>query len=577
MVRYAVNKDGILLDAEHREYSNKHDSYTCLFCGLPLSFRKGSIKTYRKTSTTFECVSCFTHGNSKDENIGCISDNFVSSKNESETHRKAKNTVTNILEETTKLYFPQDNFQPIQEFVYPGRRADVAMVDKNGVGFANFEEQVSPVPFDYLNNRYIKDKNNKVGNTYFAIGEINRTAKTDNKGVGGIAFDKGSLAYSCLNNFGIVHDIQKVATKQKIVRYRDTRTNFEYDSDPITIDSYIRFYEERKISENQFIRPTPFTTDQAAILIYESVIEHEKLLKNTQYIDLQSPANFACDDIELLDQDDEDDHRYATCLLKVESEKLAGVRLICKTDQGYIGTILEFNIESKKAKIVLLGENINSAEWIDFKYLYVSDKDVHLCFTSSKSNHVNSGSKNSEYPSYIEVISETIIEFPRTFNNVNDFNEEVFRKINQIDEPSIIQERGLLNLDLLVLNNVNEKILDINGQENKSNHPTLEVSVDIQSILQSSNEVIDIPQLIITNEIIDSWQKCGLPDIYDYSLVNEGDRVKSAIELNRYGIVASKTIQTDSGTLKHTTITIIWDDGGVSNPYPHQLIRFIGD
>jgi hypothetical protein len=175
------------------------------------------------------------------------------------------------------------------------------------------------------------------------------------------------------------------------------------------------------------------------------------------------------------------------------------------------------------------------------------------------------------------VISETIIEIPITFNNVNDFNEEVFRKINQIDEISIIQEIGLLNLDLLVLNNGNEKILDVNDQENKSNDSTLEVSVDIQSILQSSNEVIDIPQVIITNEIINSWQKCGLPDIYDYSLVNEGDRVKSAIELNRYGIVASKTIQTDSGTLTHTTITIIWDDGGISNPYPHQLMRFIGD
>jgi hypothetical protein len=536
MVRYAVNKDGFLLDAECQEYSKKDDSYTCLFCGLPLSFRKGSIKTLRKTSTTFECVSCFTHGNGKDGNINCISDNFVSSKNESETHRKAKKAVTNILQEATKLYFPQDNFQPIQEFVYPGdfrRRADVAMT-KNGVGFANFEEQVSPIPFDHLKNRYAKDKSNKVGNTYFAIGEIDRNIKTGNQGVGGVNFSRSSLSYKCLYEFGIVHDIEEVVTKQKIIRYRDTRRNIEYDTDPINIDSYVMFYEETKIAENQFTPPTPVTTDKVAQLIYDSLIEHEKLLKNTTHIDLQSSSIIGSRSINL-SNDDENDDRYDTCLLKLQSENLKAIRLVCRTDKGYAGVILQFDIKSKKAKVLLLDEK--DPTWIDFKHLYVSEKDAHLCLNTSKSNYIKNDDISSEdSTSYQEIISETIIEIPNYFNPINDFNEALFRKINQIEE-------------------------------NKNGNVDLEEPFDIQYT----------PQLTVTNEVIDGWQKCGLPNLYDYSLVNEGDRVKSNVESDKYGIVVSKKTQTPPGNLTYTMITVQWDNGKVSYPYPQQLIRLVNN
>ncbi|MBD2137780.1 hypothetical protein H6F32_09295 [Anabaena sp. FACHB-1237] len=575
MVRYAVNKNGFLLDAERQEYNNKDDAYTCLFCGLPLSFRKGCIKTMSKTSTTFECVSCFAHGNGKDDNINCISDNFVSSKSESETHRKAKNAVTDILQESTKLYFPQDNFQPIQEFVYPGdfkRRADVAMT-RNGVGFANFEEQVSPVPFDNFKSRYTKDKSNKVGNTYFAIGEIDRNIRTGNQGVGGVNFSQGSLGYRCLNEFGIVHEIQQVVTKQKIIRYRDTRSNFEYNTEPINIDSYVRFYEEKKIAENHFTRPTPFTTNEAAQLIYDSLIEHEKLLKNTTYIDLQSTSIIGSRSIDL-SNDDQDDDRYDTCLLRLPSENLKEIRLVCRTDKGYAGVILQFDIKYKKAKVLLLDEN--DPTWIDFKHLYVSEKDAHLCLNSSQSKYIKNDSVSLEdSTSYLEIISETIIEIPRDFNPINDFNDALFRKINQIDEPPIVEQVELFNFDNPVL--TDKIILDIPNQENKSSNFDLEEPVDIQCTPQLTviNEVIDEIINKVTNEVIDGWQQCGLPDIYDYSLVDEGDRVKSAVEADKYGIVVSKKTQTPPGIAPYKKITVQWDNGEVSHPYPQQLIRLV--
>jgi hypothetical protein len=85
------------------------------------------------------------------------------------------------------------------------------------------------------------------------------------------------------------------------------------------------------------------------------------------------------------------------------------------------------------------------------------------------------------------------------------------------------------------------------------------------------------PQLTVTNEVIDGWQKCGLPDVYDYFLVDEGDRVKSGVEADKYGIVVSKKTQTPPGMLTYTKITVQWDDGQVSHPYPQQLIRLVNN
>ena len=65
--------------------------------------------------------------------------------------------------------------------------------------------------------------------------------------------------------------------------------------------------------------------------------------------------------------------------------------------------------------------------------------------------------------------------------------------------------------------------------------------------------------------------------MYDYSLVNEGDRVKSNVESDKYGIVVSKKTQTPPGNLTYTMITVQWDNGKVSYPYPQQLIRLVNN
>lgn len=545
MVRYAVDKNGVLLDAQRKTCNNEDDSYTCLFCQAPLTFRKGSIKTMSKTRKIFECVSCFTHGTN---DMSCISDNFVSSRGESEIHKKGKDATVDIIRKTAELYFPKDNILPIKEFEYLGdyrRRADVAAT-RNGTGFANFEIQVSPIPFETTESRCDKDKKNKVGNTYFIVGEIDKTIKTGNKGVGGNNTSQARLEDSIFNEHKIVHTIEEVVTRQKIITFRDRRSNFEYKTPPITIDSHVIINQRR---EGEF-SPSPLTIIKVAQLLEDSIIKQEQLNKNTTYFNSSSDTNIDSSSVNPL-YDDEDDDRYDTCLSALRSKNIEKIRLICKTNKGYTGVILRINLKSKKAKVLLLNEN-NPVE-IDFKYLYVSEKDAKSFLNNSNASYIKNNSVFSEDSTqYLEYISEREVIIPSSTNTnpINNFDDALFRRINEIDESPVTKKAEVLNLDHPIL--VNETILDIPNEAIKDSNTDSSKSFDIQCVSRSK-DVYDYA------------------DLYDYSMINVGSRVRSTIYKNMAGIVAKKEVIEVSGIPSATFITVQWDNGEISHPYPHQI------
>jgi hypothetical protein len=60
-------------------------------------------------------------------------------------------------------------------------------------------------------------------------------------------------------------------------------------------------------------------------------------------------------------------------------------------------------------------------------------------------------------------------------------------------------------------------------------------------------------------------------DLYDYSMINVGSRVRSTIYKNMAGIVVKKEVVEVSGIPFVTFITVQWDNGEISHPYPHQI------
>lgn len=95
-----------------------------------------SIKAHHKTrkETSFWVSGHFSHNVNIEEvqetEIDCIINQFVSTRSESAVHKYAKSRAENILNATTQTYFKQDNFESIQEYQYPGRRTDIALVNK---------------------------------------------------------------------------------------------------------------------------------------------------------------------------------------------------------------------------------------------------------------------------------------------------------------------------------------------------------------------------------------------------------------------------------------------------------------
>lgn len=429
MVRYALNKDNILIDAQFNLY-DKNEIFKCIFCNCPLFYKKPHRKTRKET--TFWVSSHFSHNSNIEENketeIDCISNKFVSSKSESATHREAKNEAADVLKATTQIYFKQDKFQPIQEYQYPGRRADIAVVNKNGTGFLNYEIQTSPTGFDSIRARVDKDRSNNVGQTIYAIGEISRKGDWG-KGVGGLGGSQGTLLDSCIRQYGIAQDIQTVVTQIERITLLDKRTGFTYTDDK-NLEQYIQFNQYNEKNGQKKI--SNVTTDTTAEVIHEAILEHEKLMKNSIIIDMGSTSKSSILPIDHIsdefNDDDDDTDKYETPVSELNSKLLNNLKLICQTNQGHIGAVIEFNIHIQKAKTVLLGERVDSYQWIDFEDLYISKAD----FTSTTSSYQKTNlEEQQENSSYLEIINREIITIDR-FNAIKDFNQEIASKVQRV-------------------------------------------------------------------------------------------------------------------------------------------------
>jgi hypothetical protein len=429
MVRYALNKDNILIDAQFNLY-DKNEIFKCIFCNCPLFYKKPHHKTRKET--TFWVSSHFSHNANIEENketeIDCISNKFVSSKSESATHREAKNEAADVLKATTQIYFKQDKLQPIQEYQYPGRRADIAVVNKNGTGFLNYEIQTSPTGFDSIRARVDRDRINHVGQTIYAIGEISRKGDRG-KGVGGLGATQGTLLDSCIRQYGIAQDIQTVVTQIERITLLDKRTGFTYTDDK-NLEQYIQFNQYNEKNGQKKI--SNVTTDTTAEVIHEAILEHEKLMKNPVIIDMGSKSNssvFSIDDIsDDFNNDDDDTDKYETPVSELNSKLLNNLKLICQTNQGHIGAVIEFNIHIQKAKTVLLGERVDSYKWIDFEDLYISKADFTSTTNSYQKTNLEEQQENS---SYLEIINREIITIDR-LNAIKDFNQEIASKVQRV-------------------------------------------------------------------------------------------------------------------------------------------------
>ena len=426
MVRYALNKDSIFVDAQATLY-DKNEIFKCVFCDCPLFYKKPH---YRISGPV---CGHFFHNVNREEaqeiEIDCISKDFVSSRNESATHKYAKIQAIDILKATTEIYFKQDKFQPVQEHPYSGRRADIAVINKKGAGFLNYEIQTSPTSFDSIKARVEKDRSNYVGQTIYAIGEVNTKGSTNdrNKGVGGLGVSQGVLLTSCLQNYGIAQNIEKVITRREFITILDHRTNHSYTEEK-DLEHYIKFNQHKDINGHNEI--SDVTTDTTAEVIYQAILEHEKLLKNPVIFDMGSTGKSSIsnsnDTFEEFSGDDDDTEKYETLLAELDLDLLHNLKLLCKTHQGQIGAAIEFDIHTQKAKTVLVGERVDCSQWINFQDLYISQADFNSTTSSCKTTK-----EEEENFLYLEIIDRRIESYDR-FNPINNFSQDIASRVQRL-------------------------------------------------------------------------------------------------------------------------------------------------
>ncbi|NEU81826.1 hypothetical protein [Nostoc sp. UIC 10630] len=432
MVRYALNKNRIFVDAQLSLY-DKDEIFTCIFCDRPLFYKKAHHKTRKETS--FWVCGHFSHNVNIEEvqetEIDCISNQFVSTRSESAVHKYAKSRAENILNATTETYFKQDKFESIQEYQYPGRRTDIALVNKKGAGFLNYEIQTSPTSFSSITTRVEKDKSNYVGATIYAIGEISRRGSADEwgKGVGGLGATQAVLLASCLEAYGMAQDIQKVATHHEITYLEDTRTGFIYIEEK-DIYGDIQFNQHKLIGRHNEI--SDVTTDTTAEVVYQAILEHEKLLKDPIIFDMgftgKSSISHMSDTVEQFDGDDDNTKRYETPLAKLDLELLQKLKLLCQTHQGDIGAAIEFDIDTNRAKVVLLWQNVERYEWIDFKNLFISEADFISTTSSCKKTELEKEEGNS---ACIKIIKTERIPY-NILNPIQNWSQETASRVQRL-------------------------------------------------------------------------------------------------------------------------------------------------
>lgn len=432
MVGYALNKNGILVDAQFSLHA-QDEIFKCIFCDRPLFYKQAHYRTRKETS--FWVCGHFFHNVNTDEaqetEIDCISNKFVSTRNESAAHKHAKSRATNILDATIQTYFKHDKFESLQEFQYPGRRTDIAVVNKKGAGFLNYEIQTSPTNLNSITTRVEKDKNNYVGATIYAIGEISRQGTTNKwgNGVGGLGATQAVLLDSWLRAYGIAQDIQKVATYHEITQFQDTRTGFIY-VERKDIYGDIQFNLHKLIGGHSQI--SDVTTDTTAEIIYQALLEHEKLRKDPIIFDMGFTGNpsisYINDTVEQLDGDDDNTKRYETPLAKLDLDFLDNLKLPCQIHQGDIGAAIEIDIDTHRAKIVLLGQSIEDYQWINLEDIFVAEADFIAITSTCKKTELE---KEEDNTSWLKIIHKEQIPY-NTLNPIKDFNQEIASRVQRL-------------------------------------------------------------------------------------------------------------------------------------------------
>lgn len=304
-------------------------------------------------------------------------------------------------------------------------------MNKKGVGFLNYEIQTSPTNLHSIRTRVEKDRSNYVGATIYAIGEISRQGSTDEwgKGVGGLGATQAVLLDSWLRAYGIAQDIQKVATYHQITEFQDTRTGFTYiERKDIYTD--IQFNLHKLIDGHSQI--SDVTTDTTAEIIYQALLEHEKLHKDPIIFDIgftDKPSISRLNGtVEQFDGDDDNTKRYETPLTKLDLDLLDNLKLPCQTHQGNIGAAIEFDIDSRRAKVILLGQSLEDYEWINFEDVFVAEADFISITSTCKKNELE---KEEDNTPWLKIIHQEKIPY-NTLNPIKDFNQEIASRVQRL-------------------------------------------------------------------------------------------------------------------------------------------------
>ncbi|MHC5745017.1 MAG: hypothetical protein ACYTXT_24600 [Nostoc sp.] len=134
------------------------------------------------------------------------------------------------------------------------------------------------------------------------------------------------------------------------------------------------------------------------------------------------------DTVERFDGDDDNTKRYETPLAKLDLELLQKLKLLCQTHQGHIGAAIEFDINTHRAKVVLLGQNIERYEWIDFKNLFISEADFISTTSSYKKTELEKEEGNTPW---IKIIQTERNPY-NILNPIQDWSQETASRVQRL-------------------------------------------------------------------------------------------------------------------------------------------------
>lgn len=352
----------------YADNASKGDLFQCPFCSNPVVLVEGHDKT-RNGATSFYT----THFRHLDEYKSyCPSDNFVTNqKGEGQLHKKAKNQVIAIANQSLGMYFPKDGFACKPELPAPGRRPDIALCDKHGRSFLNKEVQCSPISISEIDRRCSIDRANKVGNTIWIFSKEIKTLPLER-----IAMDRSST--------GTSQSCEEYVTHERTEHWINPDNGFPYNRRVKT--KWDVLLEQRTKEETAGL----VTTDSEAILIESSYRDFEKAQKAIQYIPLGIPGKNSVDEKSLTQRifpasEKNDLFDTKTSNVPIELIESKGIKLPCKIVNG-LGIAMEFDANKKKVKVVSAGDSKHSGQWMSADKVYISAKDFESVIGLSKKN-----------------------------------------------------------------------------------------------------------------------------------------------------------------------------------------------